>query len=133
MGEKAAPLPFPRKPRFSRIHIALVTITQLIRNKPPPTLNEFRLRFAASSPISELVLSHHGLMGNILIRGENYGGRNQALTTPCGDAAAAGFGVIYITEGLVSSLVDSLRKRRARHLDLPVITRSMSPWKKAGN
>lgn len=90
----------------------MVTITQLItRRKAEPGETVFRLRFDASSPVTELVLSPLGLMGNILIRGENFGGRNQALTALCGDAATAGFGVIYLTEGLISSLVASLREK----------------------
>lgn len=50
-------------------------------------------------------------MGNVLIRGENFGGRNQALTALCGDALMAGFGVVYVTEGLVPSLVTALREK----------------------
>ena len=65
-------------------------------NGPESEETEFRLRFATSSPVSEVVLSQRGLFGNILIRGENFGGRNQALVTLCGDAAMAGFGVIYM-------------------------------------
>lgn len=56
-------------------------------------------------------MSTRGLMGNVLIRGENFGGRNQALTALCGDAAMAGFGVIYVTEGLVPSLATALRDK----------------------
>jgi hypothetical protein len=90
----------------------MVTITELItRRKAEPGETVFRLRFDASSPVPELVLSPLGLMGNILIRGENFGGRNQALTTLCGDAATAGFGVIYLTEGLISSLIANLRQK----------------------
>lgn len=90
----------------------MVTITELItRRKAEPGETVFRLRFDTSSPVTELVLSPLGLMGNILIRGENFGGRNQALTALCGDAATAGFGVIYLTEGLISSLVTSLRDK----------------------
>jgi hypothetical protein len=88
------------------------TITEFIRKKrPEPGEGVFRLRFDASSPVRELALSQLGLMGNILIRGENFAGRNQALTTLCGDAAMAGFGVIYITEGLVPSLATLLREK----------------------
>jgi hypothetical protein len=90
----------------------ITTITELIRKKKPETTEkEFRLRFAAGSPVPELVLSERGLMGNVLIRGENFGGRNQALIALCGEAAAAGFGVIYVTEGLVPSLVTTLREK----------------------
>ncbi len=90
----------------------MITITSLIKKrKADPDKIVFRLRFDANSPVPELVLSPLGLMGNLLIRGENFGGRNQALTMLCGDAAAAGYGVIYITEGLISSLVASLREK----------------------
>ena len=89
----------------------MVTITELIWKKTVPSETVFRLRFAASSPINEVVLNPQGLMGNILIRGEDFGGRNQALTALCGDAAMAGYGVIYITEGLVPSLATILREK----------------------
>ena len=90
----------------------ITTITELIRKKKPEaTEKEFRLRFAAGSPVPELVLSERGLMGNVLIRGENFGGRNHALISLCGDIASAGFGVIYITEGLVPSLIATLREK----------------------
>lgn len=90
----------------------VVTITEFIRQKKPEACDtEFRLRFAASSPVSELILSQRGLMGNVLIRGENFGGRNHALTVLCGDAAMAGFGVVHISEGLVPSLLTMLRER----------------------
>ncbi len=78
---------------------------------PESEEGEFRLRFAASSPVSEVVLSQRGLFGNILIRGENFGGRNQALVTLCGDAAMAGFGVIYITEGISPTHTKYLRTK----------------------
>jgi len=51
------------------------------------------------------------LFGNILIRGENFGGRNQALITLCGDVALAGFGVIYISEGISPSHAKYLRTK----------------------
>jgi hypothetical protein len=90
----------------------ITTITELIRKKKPEVgEKEFRLRFAAGSPVPELVLSERGLMGNLLIRGENFGGRNQALITLCTEVALAGFGVIYVTEGLVPSLVATLRDK----------------------
>lgn len=89
----------------------MVTITELIWKKTVPCETAFRMRFAASSPVKELVLSPQGLMGNILIRGEDFGGRNQALTALCGDAAMAGYGVIYVTEGLVPSLSTILREK----------------------
>jgi hypothetical protein len=94
---------------FKLIRAEVATITEMIRPRAETAEREFRLRFAASSPISEVVLSRRGLLGNILIRGENYGGRNQALTALCADAAMAGFGVIYITEGLAPSLAATLR------------------------
>lgn len=90
----------------------MVTITEFIKKKrAEPVETVFRLRFAASSPVSEVVLNVQGLMSNVLIRGENYGGRNQALTALCGDVAMAGLGVIYITEGLVPSLVTDFREK----------------------
>ena len=48
-------------------------------------------------------------MGNMLIRGENYGGRNQALVALCASAAMSDQGVIYITEGLAPTLSAVLR------------------------
>lgn len=96
---------------FKQLRADVVTIGEFIRPRLEPTEKTFRLRFAASSPIAELVLDQRGLMGNILIRGENYGGRNQALTMLCGEAAIAAFGVIYITEGLVPTLTALLRGR----------------------
>jgi len=50
-------------------------------------------------------------MGHVLIRGEDYSGRTPAVSALCGDAAMAGFGVIYISEGLVPSLAAALRTR----------------------
>ena len=67
--------------------------------------------FSPGSPITELKLSLRGLMGNILIRGENYGGRNQALVGLCSAAAMSGMGVIYVTEGLAPSLSAMLRNK----------------------
>lgn len=84
-------------------------ITELIRPRSEGYEKDFRLKFAPSSPVAEVVLSQQGLMGNILIRGENYGGRNQALTALCGEAAEAGFGIIYVTEGLGPNLAAQLR------------------------
>ena len=89
----------------------MVTITEFIRKKrADPNEGLFHLRFDPSSPVSEVILSPLGLMGNILIRAENFGGRNQALTALCGEVAMAGFGVIYITEGLVPTLATALRE-----------------------
>ena len=89
----------------------MVNLPNFFGKKAQAPSGDFHLRFAKSSPVSEVVLSPQGLMGNVLIRGENYGGRNQALTELCGDAALAGYGVIYITEGLVPSLVSGLREK----------------------
>jgi hypothetical protein len=72
---------------------------------------EFRLNFTASSPISKVVLTERGLMGHVLIRGEDYSGCTAAVSALCGDAAMAGFGVIYISEGLVPTLAASLRTK----------------------
>lgn len=108
-----------RIPRFrvsrnlKQLRADVVTIGEFIRPRTEPNEKVFRLRFAASSPIAEVVLDERGLMGNILIRGENYGGRNQALAMLGGEAAIAGFGVIYITEGLVPTL-NALLRGRAR-------------------
>ncbi len=90
----------------------MVTITQLIsKRKPASTQPEFRLRFDASSPVPEVLLTQLGLMGNILIRGENFGGRNQAIANLACEAILAGFGVVYVTEGLSSSLTTNLRDK----------------------
>jgi hypothetical protein len=102
---------FSSKLKRQRIHTYVATITELIWKKADSCERTFRLRFAASSPVPELVLSQRGLMGNLLIRGENFGGRNQALTALCGDVAMAGFGVIHVTEGLVPSLATLLREK----------------------
>lgn len=98
---------------FKQLRADVVTIGEFIRPRTEPSEKVFRLQFAASSPIAEVVLDERGLMGNILIRGENYGGRNQALAMLGGEAAIAGFGVIYITEGLVPTL-NALLRGRAR-------------------
>ncbi len=75
---------------------------------------EFRLRFTGGSPISEVVLTPRGLMGHVLIRGEDYSGRTRAVSALCGDAAMAGFGVIYVTESLVPQLAAPLRETAHR-------------------
>lgn len=87
------------------------TIIERIKPRRDVAETEFRLNFAASSPISKVVLTERGLMGHVLIRGEDYGGRTPAVSALCGDAAMAGFGVIYISEGLVPSLAAALRTR----------------------
>lgn len=90
----------------------MATITGFLKKKrSDPGKDLFRLRFDSSSPVSEVALSQLGLMGNILIRAENFGGRNQALTSLCGDVAMAGFGVVYVTEGLVPTLATALREK----------------------
>jgi hypothetical protein len=90
----------------------VVTITGFLeKHSHEPGNNLFHLRFDASSPISEVTLSPFGLMGNVLIRAENFGGRNQALASLCGEVAMAGYGVIYITEGLVPTLATALREK----------------------
>lgn len=87
------------------------TIIERIKPGRTPVEMEFRLNFAASSPISKVVLTERGLMGHVLIRGEDYSGRTPAVSALCGDAAMAGFGVIYISEGLVPTLADGLRTK----------------------
>jgi len=87
------------------------TIIERFKPKAEPVDAEFRLRFTASSPIREVILTQRGLMGHVLIRGEDYSGRTRALTALCGDAAMAGFGVIYISEGLVPTLATALRAK----------------------
>jgi len=87
------------------------TIIERIKLRRDAAETEFRLNFASSSPISKVVLSERGLMGHVLIRGEDYSGRTAAISALCGDAAMAGFGVIYISEGLVPTLVAALRTK----------------------
>ena len=87
------------------------TLMERIKSGRDSVETEFRLNFAASSPISKVVLTERGLMGHVLIRGEDYSGRTPAVSALCGDAAMAGFGVIYISEGLVPSLAAALRTR----------------------
>lgn len=69
---------------LKQLRADIVTIGEFIRPRTEPNEKEFRLRFADSSPIAEVVLDERGLMGKILIRGENYAGRNQALAMLCG-------------------------------------------------
>jgi hypothetical protein len=82
-----------------------------IKPRRDPVETEFRLNFASSSPISKVVVTERGLMGHVLIRGEDYSGRTPAIAALCGDAAMAGFGVIYISEGLVPALAANLRTK----------------------
>jgi len=79
--------------------------------KPELAEEEFRLRFTPGSPVSEVVLTRLGLMGHVLIRGEDYSGRTRAVAALCGDVALAGFGVLYITESLVPTLAATLRDK----------------------
>jgi len=87
------------------------TLMERIKPGRDSAEKEFRLNFAASSPISKVVLTERGLMGHVLIRGEDYSGRTPAVSALCGDAAMAGFGVIYISEGLVPTLAANLRTK----------------------
>lgn len=89
----------------------LETITQLVLPKTETTVSEFRLRFSAASPVTEVVISERGLFGNILIRGEDFCGRTMAVSALCGDAAKAGFGVIYVTDGLTPALAQPLKEK----------------------
>ncbi len=67
--------------------------------------------FSSSSPVSEVVISRSGLFGNILIRGEDFCGRTKAVSILCADAAMAGFGVVYVTDGLTPALADPLKAK----------------------
>lgn len=89
----------------------MAKIMERIKPRRDSVETEFRLNFASGSPISKVVLTERGLMGHVLIRGEDYSGRTPAVSALCGDAAMAGFGVIYITEGLVPTLATSLRTK----------------------
>lgn len=89
----------------------MATIIERIMPKPELAEAEFRLRFTPGSPVSEVVLTRLGLMGHVLIRGEDYSGRTRAVAALCGDAAMAGFGVLYITESLVPTLAAALRDK----------------------
>jgi hypothetical protein len=89
----------------------VATIIERIMPKAELAEAEFRLRFTPGSPVSEVVLTRLGLMGHVLIRGEDYSGRTRAVAALCGDAAMAGFGVLYITESLVPTLAAALRDK----------------------
>jgi hypothetical protein len=89
----------------------LNTITQLVIPRAESAEPEFRLAFTSSSPVAEVVLNQRGLFGNILIRGEDFCGRTKAVSRLCGDAAMAGFGVIYVTDGLNPSLAAPLKAK----------------------
>lgn len=89
----------------------LNTITQLVSPRTESAEPEFRLAFSSASPVAEVVLNQSGLFGNILIRGEDFCGRTRAVSRLCGDAAMAGFGVIYVTDGLTPSLAEPLKAK----------------------
>lgn len=87
----------------------LDTITQLVSPRTEASDLRFRIAFSAASPIAEVVLSEQGLFGNILIRGEDFCGRTKAVSTLCSDAVKAGFGVVYVTDGLTPTLAGPLK------------------------
>ena len=87
------------------------TIIERILPKPALAEAEFRLSFTPGSPVREVVLTQLGLMGHVLIRGEDYSGRTRAVSALCGDAAVAGFGALYITESLVPTFASALREK----------------------
>lgn len=89
----------------------LETITQLVVPKTESADPVFRLSFSSASPVSEVALSQRGLFGNILIRGEDFCGRTMAVSRLCGDAAMAGFGVIYVTDGLTPVMAGPLKAK----------------------
>lgn len=89
----------------------LDTITQLVVPNTETAQNQFRLTFSSVSPVAEVLLSQAGLFGNILIRGEDFCGRTKAVSMLCGDAAIAGFGVIYVTDGLTPALAVHLKSK----------------------
>lgn len=89
----------------------LDTITQLVAPETESAQTRFRLAFSSASPVAEVLLSQTGLFGNILIRGEDFCGRTKAVSTLCGDAAMAGFGVIYVTDGLTPTLAAPLKAK----------------------
>ena len=87
------------------------TIIERILPKPELAEAEFRLRFTPGSPVRDVVLTQLGLMGHVLIRGEDYSGRTRAVSALCGEAALAGFGALYITESLVPTFAAALREK----------------------
>lgn len=89
----------------------LNTITQLVGGKTEAADLSFRLVFSPASPVAEVVISRTGLFGNILIRGEDFCGRTKAVSSLCGDAAMAGFGIVYITDGLTPTIAEPLKTR----------------------
>jgi hypothetical protein len=98
-------------PIYTLVSVDVSTIMERIKSRRDSVETEFRLNFASTSPISKVVLTERGLMGHVLIRGEDYSGRTPAVSALCGDAAMAGFGVIYISEGLVPTLATALRTK----------------------
>lgn len=86
-------------------------LSELILPKAKPETKEFRLAFNSVSPIQEVKLGERGLFNHVLIRGENYSGRTQAVAGLCGDAAMAGIGVIYITDDMASGVAGMLRAK----------------------
>ncbi len=86
-------------------------LSELILPRTESAKKEFRLAFNSASPVQEVTLSERGLFNHILIRGENYCGRTQAVAGLCGDAAMAGFGVIYVTDDMAPGVVATLRAK----------------------
>lgn len=86
-------------------------LTDLILPRTEAARTPFRLAFNSVSPVQEIVLTERGLFGNILIRGEDYGGRTKAVSELCGDVAMAGFGVVYVTDGMGPTLAASLKAK----------------------
>ena len=86
-------------------------LSQLILPRTELAKSEFRLAFNSASPIQEVVLSERGLFNHVLIRGENYSGRTQAVARLCGDAAMAGIGVIYVTDDMGPGIAAALRAK----------------------
>jgi hypothetical protein len=86
-------------------------LSELILPRAEASSKQFRLAFNSVSPIQEVVLSERGLFGHILIRGEDYCGRTKAVSEMCGDAAMAGIGVIYVTDGMLSPLAATLKAK----------------------
>ena len=89
-------------------------LTDLILPKADAAKDRFRLGFNSVAPVQEVVLARRGLLGNVLIRGEDYGGRTKAVSELCGDAALSGFGVIYVTDGMGAALASPLRDKAHR-------------------
>lgn len=86
-------------------------LSELILPRTELAKSEFRLVFNSASPVQEALLSERGLFNHVLIRGENYSGRTQAVAGLCGDAAMAGFGVIYVTDNMGQGVAATLRAK----------------------